>query len=147
MKPIASLILVLVVAFHAAAYAAGSNAVGESSMKVHLEIEGKIITATLNNSAAAKDFAAMLPITLTLKDYSATEKVSDLPGKLSTTGAPAGIAPDVGDITYYAPWGNLAIFYRDFSYSKGLIKLGKIDSDIEALNISHPFKVTIRPAI
>lgn len=24
-------------------------------------------------------------------------------------------------ITYYAPWGNLAIFYRDFGYSAGLV--------------------------
>jgi hypothetical protein len=32
----------------------------------------------------------------------------------------------VGDITYYAPWGNLAIFYRDFGYSPGLVRLGHI---------------------
>ncbi|MEH7502625.1 cyclophilin-like fold protein [Neobacillus drentensis] len=23
--------------------------------------------------------------------------------------------PSVGDFTYYSPWGNLAIFYRDFN--------------------------------
>ncbi|WP_337926728.1 cyclophilin-like fold protein [Paenibacillus caui] len=36
-------------------------------------------------------------------------------------------------ITYYAPWGNLAIFYRDFRYSSGLIKLGSIDAGGEKL--------------
>jgi hypothetical protein len=35
---------------------------------------------------------------------------------------------DRGDITYYAPWGNLALFYRDFPYSNGLIRLGTLDT-------------------
>ena len=49
----------------------------------------------------------------------------------------------VGAITYYAPWGNIAIFIRDFEYSSGLIPLGKIDGDIEALNVPGPVSVTI----
>jgi hypothetical protein len=36
----------------------------------------------------SRDFAALLPLTLTLKDYAATEKISDLPKRLSTDGAP-----------------------------------------------------------
>jgi hypothetical protein len=39
----------------------------------------------------------------------------------------------VGDIAYYAPWGNLAIFYKDFGYSRGLVKLGRLDSSIETV--------------
>jgi hypothetical protein len=38
------------------------------------------------------------------------EKIGDLPKKLSTDGAPTGSNPNVGDIAYYAPLGNLAIF-------------------------------------
>jgi hypothetical protein len=34
----------------------------------------------------------------------------------------------VGDFTYYSPWGNLAIFYRDFGYADGLIIMGSIES-------------------
>jgi len=78
-----------------------------------------------------------------IQDYAATEKISDLPRRLSTEGAPPGIDPSVGDITYYAPWGNLALFYRDFGYSTGLIKLGKIDSGVEALARPGPLRVTI----
>jgi hypothetical protein len=29
---------------------------------------------------------------------------------LSTDGAPAGARPEAGDLTYYSPWGNLAVF-------------------------------------
>jgi hypothetical protein len=42
----------------------------------------------------------------------------------------------VGYITYYAPWGNLAVFDEDFDHSPGLVKLGRIDSGIEALAAS-----------
>ena len=49
----------------------------------------------------------------------------------------------MGDITYYAPWGNLAIFYRGFRYSPGLIRLGRIESGIEAFGVSGSLNVTI----
>jgi hypothetical protein len=43
--------------------------------------------------------------------------------------------------------GNLAIYYRDFGYSSGLVKLGSIDSDIQELAaMSGDFTVTIELA-
>jgi len=113
------------------------------TMKIRMNVEGTAITATLVGNATSRDFVSLLPLTLTLKDYEATEKISDLPRRLSTEGAPAGSDPSIGDITYYAPWGNLAVFYKDFGYSKGLIKLGKIDSGVKALNRPGPLKVKI----
>ncbi|WP_174479820.1 cyclophilin-like fold protein [Paenibacillus borealis] len=39
---------------------------------------------------------------------------------------------------------NIAIFYKDFGYSSGLIPLGSIDSGIEALaGMNEAFTVTI----
>ncbi|WP_245921463.1 cyclophilin-like fold protein [Bowmanella denitrificans] len=101
------------------------------------------MTATLKNTAASRDFIAQLPMTLELKDYASTEKVADLPQKLSTQGAPDGYEPRVGDITYYAPWGNLAIFYRDFGYSRGLVNLGRIIEGTENLNFRGAMSATI----
>ena len=49
-------------------------------------------------------------------------------------------------IAYYAPWGNLAIFYKDFRDSRGLIGLGRIDSGIEALSAPGSLEVTIERA-
>ncbi len=112
-------------------------------MKVRLRIEDKTMTATLNDGKAAQDFASLLPLTLTLQDYNGTEKISDLPRRLSTEGAPAGSDPSVGDIAYYAPWGNLAIFYNDFGYSTGLVILGKIDGGMAAFDVPGAVKVTI----
>jgi hypothetical protein len=113
------------------------------SMKTRIKVGDKVLTATLIDSATTRDFISLLPLTLTLKDYAGTEKVSDLPKRLSTENAPSGSDPSVGDITYYAPWGNLAIFYGDFGYSSGLVILGKIDSGIEALNVPGSVRVTI----
>jgi hypothetical protein len=95
-----------------------------TTIKIRIKIEGTAITATLAGNETSRDFVALLPLTLTLKDYGTTEKISDLPKKLSTKDAPPGYDPSVGDITYYAPWGNLALFHKDFGYSSGLVKLG-----------------------
>ncbi len=113
------------------------------SMKIRLKLEDTVITATLIDSKTTQDFISLLPLTLTLEDYAGTEKISDLPKRLSTEDAPSGSDPSVGDITYYAPWGNLAIFYRDFGYASGLVILGKIDCGIEALNVPGSVRVTI----
>lgn len=97
-------------------------------MKIKLTIGQDEYMATMNDSKAAKDFIALLPMTLILKDYAETEKISGLPKRLSIAGSPDGTAASIGDIAYYAPWGNLAIFYRDFGHASGLIKLGNIGS-------------------
>jgi hypothetical protein len=112
-------------------------------MKITLTLADTVITATLNDSQTSRDFASLLPLTVTLEDYAGTEKISSLPKKLSTEDAPPGNDPAIGDITYYAPWGNLAIFYQDFGYANGLVPLGKIDNDIQALNVPGSLKVTI----
>lgn len=104
-------------------------------MRIRLTINGAAMTASLSDSEAARDFVAMLPLTLTLEDYASTEKIAYLPRKLSTAGAPAGHTPMAGDIAYYASWGNLAIFHKDFRYSEGLINLGRIESGAEALKV------------
>ena len=131
---------------------AGTAAVGRPNevsnrrvegMKIRMNVEGAEVTATLDDNATSRDFVSLLPLTLPLKDYAQTEKISDLPKRLSTEGAPPGADPSVGDIAYYAPWGNLAIYYRDFGYSNGLVKLGKIDSGVEALNRPGPLRVTM----
>ncbi len=103
-------------------------------MKIRITAGKTVMTATMLDNATSRDFLSMMPMILTIRDYAGTEKVSDLPRKLSTQGAPSGSKPSVGDITLYAPWGNLTIFYKDFVYASGLIILGKIDSGIDKLS-------------
>ncbi|MDR1615108.1 MAG: hypothetical protein LBS26_06025, partial [Campylobacteraceae bacterium] len=105
-------------------------------VKIKITIDGRELTASLINGAAARDFISLLPLTLVLEDYNRTEKISALPKKLSTSGEPSGYDPSIGDIAFYAPWGNLCIYYRDFGYSNSLVFLGKIDGGMEVFNVS-----------
>lgn len=96
-------------------------------------VEGRSLSATLIDSPAARDFASLLPLNLIIEDYASTEKISDLPKRLSTEGSPDG----------FAPWGNLAIFYRHFRYSPGLIRIGRLEGHVAALSQSGPISVMI----
>ena len=129
------LTLLAVTAALCLAPAVRSARAAEEPLMVLLSINGKTLTAELNDNSAARDFLTMLPLSLPLEDFNSTEKISDLPERLSTSGEPEGFEPVRGDLAYYAPWGNLAIFYRDYSWSRSLVKLGHITSgNMEALS-------------
>jgi hypothetical protein len=44
--------------------------------------------------------------------------LGDLPGKLTTSGTPAGADPDVGDLALLRALDNRAIYHRDSGYSE-----------------------------
>jgi hypothetical protein len=103
-------------------------------MKIRMLVHGSMVaTATLNDSDCAKDLIALMPLNLALEDYAKMEKITNLPRKLTTQGAPTSYAPSAGDICLYAPWGNLAIFYKDGQISDGLVFLGRIDSGLDQI--------------
>ncbi|ASJ22573.1 cyclophilin-like fold protein [Brachyspira hampsonii] len=117
--------------------------------KVKLTFNNNEIYALITNSNAGNDFLSLLPMNLKIEDFNGTEKISYLSKKLNTQNEPDGITPKAGDITYYAPWGNLAIFYKNFRYSNNLIYLGRFEniSDISKLsNMKGDFEIRIEKA-
>jgi hypothetical protein len=97
-------------------------------MPIRIVIEDRELPGTLDDTPAGRDFASLLPLTLRLTDFHGAEKISDLPRRLSNEDQiPAGTPGLPGDMTVYAPWGNLAIFYRDFTYSDDLFRLGSLE--------------------
>jgi len=111
-------------------------------IKMKITIGDKSVVATMYNNATAKDFISMLPLALPLDDYNGTEKTSYLSRKLNTAGVPSGSDPEVGNITYYAPWGNPAIFYKDLGYSNSLLNPGNIEVDVSILSSSQKLNAT-----
>lgn len=112
----------------------------DQKMNITLEINGEKLQATLSDNATAKSFYDLLPLNLDVRDYAGTEKASNaLPKKLSTDSAPKGYKAKTGDLTYYALWGNLAVFYDADSYANNLIYMGKIH---ETENLSTLKKAT-----
>ncbi|MFB7597383.1 cyclophilin-like fold protein [Streptomyces sp. NPDC056160] len=81
-------------------------------MDIRVTLDGRPVDATLNDSPAARDLAGLLPLTLELKDFHGTERIGYPPRKLTTEGAPEPAVARAGDLAYYAPWGNLALFHR-----------------------------------
>lgn len=113
----------------------------ETSLKVRISVGDRTITATMEDNAAGRDFLSRLPLEVTLNDYNnTTEKIFYPDPALTTEGVTRGCAPTPGDITIYVPWGNVAIFCKNWSHSNDLIKIGRIDG-IETLNVGGDITV------
>jgi hypothetical protein len=113
------------------------------TMRIRTAFNGQSMTAALYDNPSARDLASMLPLDLTIDDYSTNEKISYLPRKLSEEGAGSFGDEAPGDLAYYAPWGNLAFFYASYRYSRGLIRLGRIEGDIAPLLTRGRFNLRI----
>lgn len=105
----------------------------DKNMKIKILFDGHEIIFELERNPTTNSLLEQLPLKVKVEDYASIEKIFYPPKKLSTKEAPAGYEPKAGDITYYAPWGDVAIFYKDFSFAKGLIHLGKVISGMEHL--------------
>lgn len=91
------------------------------------------IVVRLEDNPAAESLYAMLPMELNFEDYNNTEKIAYPDETLTTDGAPDRCTPQRGDLCFYAPWGNLCFFYRDFRESPSLVPLGTVESGVEYL--------------
>jgi hypothetical protein len=112
-------------------------------MKIRIDLGTAALEGELDDTATARDFAALLPLSLTLEDYESSEKICVLPKSLTRDGAPDGTSAAIGDIAYYAPWGNLALFYKPADYAPGLIRLGRITIGKDKLASEGSLSATI----
>jgi hypothetical protein len=115
---------------------------------IRITFGGRELTARLHNNATARDLAAQLPLTLTVRDHNNVEKTAPLPRELSLDGAPEGHDPAAGDIGYWAPDGDLVFYYdSEARFFNGIVRIGEFDGDMEAIERqSEAFSVTIERA-
>ena len=120
---------------------------GESmaDTRVKLMFSNKEVFVRMYDNPASRDFLAQLPLTITFEDYIGKEKISILKKRLSIDNLQAENLSKKGDFAYYAPWGNIAIFYKGFEKAtNNLVILGQIESGKENLeNIDDDFTVNI----
>ena len=115
------------------------------SMKIRLKVEDKVMTATLSDSKTTRDFVSLLPLTLTMNDLFRREKYGHLPRAISEEGKRAHTY-QVGDVAYWSPGQDVAIFYRHDGEkipNPGIILIGKVDSGVEVLDVVGSVKVAV----
>ncbi|MCA0279181.1 MAG: MFS transporter [Proteobacteria bacterium] len=111
-------------------------------MRIRMTFGNRSMFATLYDNPAARDFVTMLPLDLTIEDYSTNEKIVRLPRRLTEEGSGPFGNERPYDLCYFKPWGNLALFYDDYRHP-GLIRLGRFDEGHEALHVKGEFPVRI----
>jgi hypothetical protein len=111
-------------------------------MKINIHANGNTIVYELNTSQAAKDFYAQLPLTTEVENFSTNEKIFYPPKKLNTTDTPLADAKK-GTLAYYAPWGDVVMFYEDFGKGSSLYELGQVVSGKDYIeNMSGTIEIT-----
>ncbi|MEG3910925.1 cyclophilin-like fold protein [Microcoleus sp. w2-18bC1] len=116
-----------------------------NSMQINIKVGDKIVTATLIDNPTTRDFISLLPLTLTMNDLFGREKFAHLPRAISQEGERTKTY-EVGDIIYWSPSSDVAIYYRRDGQEipdPGIITIGKIDAGVEAFNVPGSVEVTI----
>jgi hypothetical protein len=114
-------------------------------VKISLTVGDTVLTATMIDNETTRDFISLLPLTLQMNDLFNREKYAHLPRAISEGGGRQNTY-EIGDVVYWPPGPDLAIFYRHDgqSISSGIIKMGKIDSGVEVFeNYDGSVEVTI----
>lgn len=103
----------------------------------------QVVVIALFDTPASQQLLDQLPLSLELSDFAGSEKIAYLPQKLILGTTPQAKTTK-SDFTYYAPWGNLAIFYRGYGQDNGVYALGAITEGKEYIaNIRQNTTVTL----
>jgi hypothetical protein len=134
------------IAVHSVARAQADASSGKgTAMRLRFVFADQDFTTTLEDNPSARDLLSMLPLDLKISDYATNEKIAYLPRKLTEDGSGPFGNEAVGDLCYYAPWGNLALFHGSYRWSRGLIRLGRLDKGAKPLLVrgEYPLRVEI----
>jgi hypothetical protein len=102
----------------------------QTTMTVKIVANEKTTVFQLNNSTAARELYAQLPLSIKVENYSNNEKIFYPPKKLDTAATPQADAR-AGTLAYYEPWGDVVMFYGSFGSAAGLYELGHAISGSE----------------
>ncbi len=105
----------------------------KTTMQISVKANGKTTVFELNNSPAARDLYAQLPLSISVENYSNNEKIFYPPKKLNTNDTPQADA-QAGTLAYYAPWGDVVMFYGSYGSAAGLYELGQAISGSEYIS-------------
>lgn len=94
------------------------------SRRISVRFGENTVIYELNDSPAADSLYEQLPITTEVEDFSTNEKIFYPSRKLDTSDTPVAES-GAGTLAYYAPWGDVVMFYDDYSVNTSLFELGQ----------------------
>lgn len=113
-----------------------------SSLRIQVQDGTHTIQFELNDSPAAKALYDQLPLTIAVQDYSDNEKIFYPPQKLDTTDGIPAEGP-TGTLAYFAPWGDVVMYYSGYGPYGGLYELGHAVSGVEQIeDLSGTLQIT-----
>lgn len=113
----------------------------ETAMRISVQSEQYEIIYELNDSTAARELYAQLPLTTAVEPFSNNE-MTFYPEKLDVTAAPFSDG-EPGSLSYYEPWGDVVMFYAPCTPNNSLYELGKAVSGEEHIeNLSGTITVS-----
>lgn len=114
---------------------------------IRITFGANVINAHLRDNAPARALTERLPLTLNFSDLNAVEKIARLDAALPMTGMPDSDDPEPGDIGWYAPSGDLVLYYGDVGRWPGIARIGHITGDLNAIAMQqNDFTATIELA-
>ncbi len=117
---------------------AGTTSVDPSTgwARVVLRFDEEVVAVSLADTPPARQFAAMLPLDLDLRDPMGQAKSGPLPGPIDIAGADTVTDPAVGEMYYWPDSATIAIFYDDLGQSvppPGMVRLGTVDGGVDMI--------------
>ena len=94
------------------------------SRQISVQFGENTVIYELNDSPAADSLYEQLPITTEVEDFSTNEKIFYPSQELDTSDSPVAEG-GAGTLAYYAPWGDVVMFYDNYSVNDSLFELGQ----------------------
>lgn len=117
------------------------------AMRLRCRFADQDFTYRLLDNPTVRDLVSLLPLELTIEDFSTNEKLAHLPRRLDEGGLADFSGEAAGDLCYFRGWGNLAFFHGPYRYRGDLIRLGHIESDVAPLLVrgEYPLRLDLMP--
>ena len=119
----------LILLFSLLVPAAGAAAAQPEELRMWMTIGERRFAVTLTDNAAARAFAAQLPLTLDMSELNGNEKHAELPKPLPANASRPGTIRN-GDLMLYGA-DTLVVFYLTFQSPYSYTRLGRVDDPSE----------------
>lgn len=101
--------------------------------RISVQFGENAVIYELNDGTAATSLYEQLPLTIDVENYSTNEKIFYPPEELDITDSPLARS-GAGTLAYYAPWGDVVMFYGDYRENFSLYELGQAVSGGELIS-------------